>query len=202
MSWLNPLLAQEANTVPLSQTSTTKENVWPKNKTDNGNVRATRHDVSIHGGLSFVTSKVYVEGDSYTWRRGRELSVQYHYMFPGNWGLGASIDHNFTDYPGADITLLYYGLSVIYQYPLSRRWNVGGGFGLGIAKYDDQEKKDHGVGIKTHFGVEYLISKNWGVSLEGNSLLSLLNDDDRSTPIGDTPGISRTGLLLGLHFHF
>lgn len=172
---------------------------------DDGNQKAPRrlkHDVSVHGGLTSITSKVYVYGDKYTWRQGIDVGLRYHYMFPDNWGLGFTVEKNVTNYPGSTMNISFLGLSIVYNKPVSSHWNFCGGLDVGKASYDDEESDNNGVGIETHAGVEYLLSKKVGISLDGCSFLTLLNDKKKSSiPSGDTPGISKIGLIVGLHFH-
>lgn len=159
-----------------------------------------RHDFSAHFGLSSIVSKMYVDGDKYTWRVGKEISIQYHYMFQDDWGLGFTYDRNLTDYPGADVDQSFIGLSIAYRNPISRRWNLGGGLDIGRATCDDSEQETKGVGIKTRLGLEYLLSKNIGVSLDAFSALALLHKKT-TIPSDNNNGIGRVGLQLGLHLH-
>ena len=168
---------------------------------DDGNQKKPhrlKHDVSIHGGPTSIISEVNVYGDKYNWRKGIDKGLKYHYMFQDNLGLGFTIENNVTHYPSSTINISFFGLSIVYNKPVSHHWNFGGGLDIGKAHYNH----DNGVGIETHVGAEYLLCKNVGVSLDGCSFFTLLNDKKRSSILTDgTPGISKIGLIIGLHFH-
>lgn len=183
-----------------------------------------RNVVKLSGGLDFVTSKVYLPVDwksfnqikSVRWQPGVTASMEYQHFWKSGLGFGLNLIYNDTRYSvknygkKAAIRSIYAGPSLAYSGCFNKHWRVdcaiGGGYGeLG----GDLFNTYRGFGVLLKGGIEYMITRHFGVGAELSELYIFTNDDELKylkdiipSASSDVSGLSRIGISAGMRFYF
>lgn len=181
--------------------------------------------IKMSGGLSFITSKMYIEDEvtgnirKSSWKSGTSALLEYEHMLGGKWGFGMNFIYNDTRYPRNSnynskttqaLRQIYIGPSIVRRSIVGNRWCFEGAFGLGFCHVGgDLLDKCLGVGIMLKGGVEYMFSKHVGIGAELNDVLTFFGSNNteylRKIDPNDRSfisGTSRIEIATGIRFYF
>ena len=166
--------------------------------------KSTTETISFDVGPAWITSKMYTPSGEYTWKRGLEVGFEFSRVYSKGYGFGFSVLHNSTSYPEGKVRLSYVGPSFVYAGFLSNKWRGMAEIGLGYSIFHDEGSgNESGLGIKYSTGLEYMLSKDIGISVKlrsvtvyfGGKQKDFGGDDD------ETNGVARLALQIGACFH-
>ena len=170
---------------------------------ESGDSKPTPHTISFNVGPAWITSKVYTPYDTYTWRGGFELGVEYSCVFSKGYGFGLSYLHNITSYPEAKARINFMGPSFVYAGLISRKWRGIIEIGLGYSTFSDGYSTESGLGVKYSTGMEYMLSDNIGISAKLRNLTVYMGGKDEGYGDDDeAKGVARLAFQFGVNFHF
>lgn len=169
---------------------------------------------TIYGmiGEGWITSKIYMPTNSNgSIKSGLDWTLGYDWVSEDGWGLGAkySCYHSSctVNNQNLDVTMTYIAPQVVYKSAFNN-WIVEEHFGLGYFNYHPSTnslgKISTGVGYNFDLGVEYLISKNFGVCTNLGYVGGRLPDMDKDLPSNsnEVGGFFRINLMAGIKMHF
>ena len=146
--------------------------------TPNDSVRKLTHTLSLEGGPSSITSKVYSPDKTYSWRTGFEWGGELTFLNQKGIGVGLAYMHNLTHYPDDKLIFDYVGASFVIAKHFANRWRYKASLGAGYSHYQDKYKnvsgnwwnstpptgsEKDGIGTRIAFGVEYLLTYRFGI---------------------------------------
>ena len=180
--------------------------------------------LKLNGGLSFLTSKVEVGDETYSFRPGMEYMIECERLEKSEngvgkgWGLVLKGNKTFID--GANkVNLYHFGINRIWwnSFGKNNRWRweaaVGGGACLyvndtnwesyGYYRTYLNQSTSIGIGILLKAGCEYRITNHFGLGLEMNDFLHIFFDDALKAQREKTllTGFYTSSLTLGLRFY-
>ena len=167
--------------------------------------KSTTETISFDVGPAWITSKMYTPSGEYTWKRGLEVGFEFSRVYSKGYGFGISILHNSTSYPEGKVRLSYVGPSFVYAGFLSDKWRGMAEIGLGFSIFHDEGSgNESGLGIKYSTGLEYMLSKDFGISAKLRSVTVYFGGKQKDFGGDDDEinGVARVALLLGACFRF
>lgn len=180
--------------------------------------------IKLSGGLSFITSKIYIEDEInnkvkwYQFKPGVTAAVEYEYITGSGWGFGWNFIYNDTRFPQSlrnstkshqALRQIYFGPSAVKRILIRDRWCLEGAAGLGYAYLGGDVADNAGLGIMLKTGIDYMLSKHIAIGAEINEVFAItgINDNDymkRVDPDEYRPisGTFRLDLGAGIRFYF
>lgn len=170
----------------------------PANEKQDGK---TQHTIVLSGGVSWITSKVYVDYDEKTWVTGGNFSLAYNCVYRGGYGFGVSYVRNMTSVDGCEIRANFIGPSVVYSTRVDM-WRFSAEVGIGYAFCKMDGDNANGIGLKSAVAAEYLLSNHIGLMGQLGGVTSFLSGEIKNGRSNNINGISHWGVSLGLCVHF
>lgn len=175
-----------------------------------------RHVLYVNAGPSFIISKYYIPRETKgNPKIGYSYQAGYEWTSKKGHGLGVMYSQYISSYEcfpySLNVNCYYLGLEYVRRYNLSRRWMIRWSLGAGAFKFletvDDSyfENSDFGFGLDLRLGVEYKLSKRWGLSFEYCETMGFFSKDQDDPFLvyeKEQKGISNIYASLGLRFYF
>jgi hypothetical protein len=218
---LNMANAEELNLEPAKKTTTQSKKTVANTNRQAAKKTATvakkssssnkpTHTLAVNFGPAWITSKMYVpvsygRYEEKSRKTGTELTAEYNCVFSSCYGFGITYSHNHTGYGnGVDVDLNYIGPSFVMAGNLSPKWRGKLDVGLGYGNMKTGGESEGGLAFKAATGVEYLVSKNFGIGAELMTISTYFGKQEDNYPgdKDDTNGIARLGLNVGMRFYF
>ena len=177
--------------------------------------------LKLNGGFSFLTSKVEVGDESYSFQPGLDYMIECELREKSENGVGKGwglvLKGNKTYIGGANkFDLYHFGINRIWwnSFGKNNRWRWEAAVGGGVCLYNDKTNRDRyietfqnpyiGIGVLLKAGCEYRITNHFGLGLEMNNFLHFFFDDAMKAQREKTllTGFVTSGLSLGLRFYF
>lgn len=187
--------------------------------TPNDSVKKLTHTLTIEGGPSSITSKVYSPDKTYSWRTGFEWGAELTFLNQKGIGVGLAYMHNLTHYPDDKLIFDYIGASFVISRDFANRWRYKASLGAGYSHYKDKYKnvsgywfenpptgsEEDGIGTRIAFGVEYLLTNRFGIGATLQNQTIFMNDQSTSwlgKPKNSKNGFTRWGVNMTLNYYF
>lgn len=168
---------------------------------NNESTRRYGHRLSVSGGVSFITSEVIdLNNQRYSWQPGTIYQLSYSYIFSSGYGLGFVTGRSHTPYEETSLDLVYYGPSFAMAGRFGQRWqgNLSISIGGAHVKFNPGDQS-WGVAFNSTVGIEYLLSRHWGLAVDLNAFSVNLGKDETGT--FERKGVARLSLMAGVAFH-
>lgn len=203
-----------------------EDNIWekPENKVvvveydETDNESSYTGALKVSAGPAWITSKMYTSEDSYIRNQpGFECAVSYEYIGRKGWGFTFDLNYNHTSYDYAYAKsyfhLIHLGPGVIYAYA-DDHWRYSIELGVGMAYCREKVDTDNnifvysgnnqvGLGLNSRLGLEYKITKKFGIGVDLNgALLFLKNEVGLRMKDSELYGISHSAIHIGPRFYF
>ncbi len=178
------------------------------------NIDMSGNVLMVNFGPSWITSNLYAPNRTYKGKSGIEGMVNYEHFWKKGMGFGidfayyqTSFDDMGDSYSGDyEITLTYVGPSFVFMQKPSDKWRFEYSLGLGYARYSENGDYIHnGFGVMGRMGVDYCISKHFGIGLNVNAVTSRFSRPDEADYYMDKNeayGIQRISVMAGLKYYF
>lgn len=179
--------------------------------------------LKLNGGVSFLTSRVEVGDNTYSFQPGMEYMIECELLEESEnrvgkgWGL---VFKGNRTYVGGDykMNLYHFGINRIWwnSFGKNNRWRWEAAVGGGVCLYEDKTNRDgygyyvannpskyFGLGILLKAGCEYRITNHFGLGLEMNDFLHIFFDDAMKAQREKAllTGFYTSSLTLGLRFY-
>ncbi|MBQ8657419.1 MAG: hypothetical protein IJ527_10300 [Prevotella sp.] len=171
-------------------------------------MRPPKNSFRLNVGPSWILSEITVPKGTYKHLSGLEANVEYLHTWRNGVGVGVNGAFYRSSYEDgvfrdkSDFTILYIGPSLSGVTKLGKRWLLNAEIGLGYAHTDDGYNTSNGIGMQYKLGVDYMLSKQVGLGLELNSLLTNMKKPDGfELPDDKRYGFDRLGVLAGVRFY-
>lgn len=163
-------------------------------------------------GPAMVFSKSYVGNPSmvYNHRWGFDLMGDLQHIWDWGWGIGFNYAFNHTSFGSEGFSVHYVGPSVVYARRLVGGLGIDASVGLGYGRFVEETHyrvyrsalARNGFGTIMQFGVEYLITDNFGIGIDTNLLTVLTKKNESELPEEEAFGVRRFNILAGLRVYF
>lgn len=161
-------------------------------------------------GFGWITSKIYMPQNSRgSIKNGIDWTFGYDWVSKSKWGVGFKYSgyHSscIVERNNLDVTITYLAPQLVYRAQFEK-WALEERFGIGYYRYDESAGRNGyfvgGLGYNFDFGLEYLLSKNFGLCADFGYIGGRLSGMDDYLPEDTYGGIFRINLLAGVRFHF
>jgi len=168
--------------------------------------------LKLEAGPMWTTSKVYTDyqGHFQTDIRGTGLSLSLSHL--GNrvygWSGDFYVNHTSVSLQShraddkTSYTIFYIGPSFVVGGCLVKRLRGEASAGVGLSLYNDDGQTETGFGFRYTLGLEYMLSRNIGIGIEGlGQTMFFKKPDNFKQPDGESYGFRHYGFMLGLRLY-
>ena len=170
--------------------------------------RSQRNILKVNGGLAWITSEFETNMAIYKRKRGYAFSAEYEHMFLNGFGVGLSYLHFGADFvDGFNLRMHYVGPSGVFALPIGDKWKWDMSLSIGYTKYTEEyydfSVSESRVGVLYQTGIEYMLSRHFGVGFQVNAFsVGLKRPEEIDTSRYDFYGVRHVDTMLGLRYYF
>lgn len=170
--------------------------------------RSQRNIFKVSGGLAWITSDFETNMAVYKRKRGYALSADYQHLFLNGLGVGLTYLHFGADFvDGFNLRMHYVGPSAVFALPIGDKWKWDMSLSVGYTKYTEEyydfSVSESRVGVLYQTGIEYMLSRHFGVGFQVNAFsVGLKRPEGIDTSKYDFYGVRHIDTMLGLRYYF
>lgn len=159
-------------------------------------------------GPSWLAGKVRTPKQTYDHPLGWAALMEYQHSLGYGFGVGinAAFSHAmYDDYvkgSRSPLSFFYLGPAVTWSTKLGDHWMIYLEEGIGYVRMDDSYDVSGRMGLNAKIGVDYMITKKWGVGIETNIFgFSMNRPTGYTSPAKMHYNFERINVLLGIRWY-
>lgn len=178
----------------------------PQNAISRPKVRVPANVFSVSAGPAWIVSKIQFDYYSYSSRLGYDYTLGYEHLFERGQGVGIDFSYHYTPFDvEVDYIKLYYvGPCYVWSIRSASGWRFESAAGIGYSYMNiNDDYHESGIGFMCRLGVDYMITKHFGIGVEVNMLTQHFSRPEGfSMADNESYGYQRSELLGGLRYYF